>query len=877
MMANILMSKETGISDVNYEPGKVVVKFKPEYKYLLSSQTGTGFGLPDLDRMLAKLGNTKVGLRFQFNPLKYKSGLPDLSLIYQIDYQKDINPHSISELLLQYRYFDYAEPVFIDEICAVPDDPYFTQSGYLRVLQAAQAWDIHQGENGATEVVLAVVDTGVKWNHPDLINNIWQNLGEDFDEDGVTLFYNGSQWVFDPGDVNGIDDDNNGKIDDFIGWDFMVDSSGLEGNDPTDGSGHGTTVAGIADARTNNATGVSALPWNVKLMPISCTYPGSSSLYKGSDAFIYAAENGADVINFSAGSTSYSQAYEDAVIYASGLGPIIVAAAGNNNTSAVFYPAGYPTVVAVAAALNTGVKAPVSSYGTFVDVSAPTDSIFSTSAGGGYNSTPLGNYTSYASPVGAGLAALIKSAHPGWTNDEVVNQLIASCNNIDAVNPSYANLLGDGLLNAYNALSQVNPDVDQQLRLELREVLPPTDANGNHALERDETFSLNLKVRNFAFGVSSSNVTYTLSCSDPYITIINNTYYGALPADDYALLTNAFQCRVSATANTKSVACTLTVAADLPITTGSILTFSLLINAGGIYVWEGLAAAGYSGRKIRDTLISQGHSVYYSTTFPFSFHTFSAVFLSFGMATASSSNETRFDRLSMYQAAKDYLEEGGRIYLEGNDAVGFDLGYFMPDVGSGQSAADVLWPLLGISAADDGYTNPINELAGQPLSLAHDIVFTASAQTKLDYIDTFTLSASGLTAFTESDYGNVAIQNYGSFGQKSFVFSYCLAELTDGTAPATRDSLIMRIMQDFTTTGNTMQMEVPVVTIERTISSISLSWEAVPYAQCYRIEASDVPDSGFTLVETTSQTSFAETETQPRKLYRVIALSYSSD
>ncbi len=869
---------EAGLNSIleqDYEPGKVIVKFKPEYKNQLPQQPATGFGLAELDRNLAAIGTKQVAHCFRFDPEKYRAGLPDLSLIYQIDYQKEISPFAVAELLLQYKYFDYAEPVFIDEILAVPNDQYYPLSSYLHVMQAEQAWDIHKGEDGAEPIILAVVDTGVNWKHADLIDNIWQNLGEDADGDGSTLFYNGSAWVFDPDDVNGNDDDDNGYIDDFIGWDFMLNSAGDEGNDPIDGSGHGTTVSGIANGRTNNTIGVSAIPWNVTLMPISCTFPGSGNLYKGANAFIYAAENGAHVINFSAGSSNYSQAYEDAIAYVTGLGSILVAAAGNNNTSAVFYPAGYPNAVSVAAILNSGVKTSYSSYGSFVDVSAPVENNYSTNISGGYSSSSSG--TSFASPVAAGLTALIKSQHPNWTNEQVINQLIATCVDIDAVNPSYVNMLGDGMLNAYNALSMLNPVPDQELRLELREVLPPSDANGNHALEQDETFSLNLKIRNYAHGVSSSNVTYTLSCSDPDIIILNNTHSGSIPADGYALLNDAFHCRVSPAANTKTVVCTLTVAADLPVVFGSTMTFSMLINAGGVLVWEGRAEAGYSGRKIRDTLISQGYPVFYTRTFPTSFHTFSAVFLSFGMATASSSNETRFDRLSMFEAVRDYLYEGGRIYMEGNDAIGFDLGYFMPDVGGGQSAADVLWPLLGIASSDDGSTNPIDNLAGQPLSLTQGITFNLTNQTKLDYIDIFTPTAKAAPAFVESDYGCVAIQNYGAPGCKSFVFSYCLAELADGIAPSTRDSLIIRIMQDFMTSGNTMQMEVPDVVITRETNSIILTWDAIPYALSYRIEASDNPENGFIEIGTTDQTSYSQTGIEPYKFYRVIALSYNSD
>lgn len=839
LFSNLLPVLDFPDKQATYESNRVVVKFKPEYKYLIQDNFKSGFRIPDLERVLAQLKVSDIDLRFQFNPRKYKQDLPDLSLIYQIDYQKDISPYTVAEILLKTGYFDYAEPSFIDEIMAVPDDPLYASSTYLTALNAAAAWDIHKGEDDTLGVIIAIVDTGVNWKHADLRGNIWNNLGEDADNDITTIYYTGTQWAFDPGDINGIDDDNNGKIDDLIGWDFMLNSSGDEGKDPIDAYGHGTTVAGLAGAVTNNTTGVSAIPWNVTLMPISCSYPGSSSLYRGYDAIIYAAENGADIINYSAGSSSFSQANEDAIVYASGLGSIIVAAAGNSENTTILYPSGYPGVIAVTSVLNSGVKAPNRTYGRQIDVCVPTEGMYSTFLSGGYSSVPLANYTSYASPIAAGLAALIRSAHHDWTNEQVVNQLIATCTDVDPVNPSYANLLGDGMLNAYSALSEINPEVDQELRLGLAEVFAPSDYNGNLALEPDETFSLNFKIRNYTHGVNADTVAYVLSTSDSDIIITNDTYYGALPADGYDILSDAFACRVSATATTKAVVCTLTVVTDLPVTSGETMTFSLMINAGGVFVWEGKAQAGYSGRRIRDTLINQGLSVYYSTTFPYSFATFSAVFLSYGMVSITSNNVTRFDRMQMFDAVKNYLLEGGRLYIEGNDAIGFDIGYYLADVGGGQSGADVLWPLFGIADAEDGSTNGINSLQGQDIACTQDIVFTSTTQTKLDFMDKYTPGLSAVTACIESDYGNVAIQNYGSYGQKSFVFSYCLAELVDGSGASTRDSLLYRIMQDFSAAGATY-IGVPQVSVSYVDSvTVKISWEAVTDADYYSVYASD--------------------------------------
>jgi hypothetical protein len=454
-----------------------------------------------------------------------------------------------------------------------------------------------------------------------------------------------------------------------------------------------------------------------------------------------------------------------------------------------------------------------------------------------------------------------------------VNQLIATCDNVDAQNPNYVNKIGDGRINAYQALSQVNPQVDQELRLIVFDTLVPTDANGNKAIEPGETFSLNLKIRNYTHGVSSNNVHYTLSTTDTTITILNNTATGSVISDGYYLLSNAFSCRASNTATTHNATFTLGITADLAVAIDTLQSFSVLINGGGVLVWEGKNAAGYSGSKIRDTLVNKGYPVFYTNLFPASLHGFSAAFLSFGMASNSSFNATRFDKMSMFSAVKNYLLEGGRVYLEGNDAIGWDLSTYLPDVGGGLSAAQVLFPLLGIASYNDGSTNGINSLAGQALSLTNGITFTATSQTKLETVDKFTPSSTAAIAFIESGYGNTAIQNYGYYGQKSFISSYCLAELTDRTSPSTRDSLIIRIMHDFSTPGNTMLVTYPNVSIVKYFNTVSISWSAVPSALSYRIESSNNPYSGFTVENTISQTSWSAPETIQKKFYRVIALT----
>ncbi|UCD71726.1 MAG: S8 family serine peptidase [Syntrophobacterales bacterium] len=271
---------------------------------------------------------------------------------------------------------EYAEPNYIVRALVTPDDPQFNQLWGLdntgqtggtpdADIDAPEAWDITTGDNG---VVIAVIDTGVAWKHPDLADNIWTNPGEDPWSDPN-----------DPTTGNGDDDDGNGKNDDWRGWDFLGDD-----NDPTDYSNHGTHVSGTIGALGNNATGITGLNWDVSIMPLRIIGPfGYGDTAKAIDAILYAADNGAKVINASWGGGGFSQALYDAISYANDRGCLFVAAAGNlgnDNDTNPFYPASYdlPNIISVAATDNNDDKAPFSNYGaTSVDVAAPGVSILS--------------------------------------------------------------------------------------------------------------------------------------------------------------------------------------------------------------------------------------------------------------------------------------------------------------------------------------------------------------------------------------------------------------------------------------------------------------------------------------------------------------------
>jgi len=301
----------------------------------------------------------------------------------------------------------YAEPNHIITIDSIPNDPSFASTWGLNNtgqvingspgtpdadIDAPEAWDV---TTGSPNVTVAVIDTGVDWSHPDLSSQIWINPGENC-----------------AGCRNdGIDNDHNGFVDDWHGWDFAGND-----NNPTDDHGHGTHVAGTIGAAGNNGVGVAGINWNVKIMPVKfLNAQGSGTDANAVSAVLYAAQNGANVMNNSWADTVYSQALADAITVADQHNSLFVAAAGNNGTdndTTPTYPASYdiPNVVSVAATDNKDNRAFFSNTGRrSVDLGAPGVDIYSTWPGGAYQYL---SGTSMATPHVAGAAALAKAAFP---------------------------------------------------------------------------------------------------------------------------------------------------------------------------------------------------------------------------------------------------------------------------------------------------------------------------------------------------------------------------------------------------------------------------------------------------------------------------------
>ncbi|RJP81151.1 MAG: T9SS C-terminal target domain-containing protein [Candidatus Zixiibacteriota bacterium] len=372
-----------------------------------------------------------------------------------------------------------------------PNDPMFAQQWALAAIQASPAWNTSHGN---TTVKIAIVDSGTDLDHPDLADNIWHNTAE----------LNGT---------TGVDDDGNGYVDDFYGWDFM-DNDGVPQASPD--ASHGTHTAGSASAATNNGVGIAGVGWSCKIMPVRAG--DDDVIYFGIEGIHYAALAGADVISCSWGGSGSSQ-YEEAVIQdAMDRGSLVVAAAGNQNTSSPHYPAAYEAVLAVASTTQGDFRSSFSNYGLWVDCAAPGSSIQSTINGGGYTSW---SGTSMATPHVAGLAGLVVAQHPAWTPAQVEAQILSTCDNIDVLNPTYAGMLGWGRINANRAMTENNPYVVVTGQ-------GYEDGDGDGVIEPGET--VDLWVTLSALLAPLAGVQATLSETDPYVTVTQNQAgFGSLP------------------------------------------------------------------------------------------------------------------------------------------------------------------------------------------------------------------------------------------------------------------------------------------------------------------------------------------------------------
>ena len=282
-------------------------------------------------------------------------------------------------------------------------------------IDAPEAWKI---TTGAEDLVIGVIDTGIDYSHPDLAANIWINPLES----GLDASGNDKR-------TNGIDDDGNGYVDDWRGWDFLNND-----NDPFDDHKHGTHVAGTIAAVTDNGVGISGVAWNAKMIPLKFLGKNGGSTQNAIRAVHYASMTPAFATNNSWGGGRFSQALLDAI---DANGTLFLAAAGNSNTDtdvSPHYPSSYDSslILSVAATDHNDKRASFSNYGAVsVDIAAPGERILSTVPNGGYEEL---SGTSMAAPVVAGIAILVKAQNPGFSPADVKGRILARGDQLPGLN-----------------------------------------------------------------------------------------------------------------------------------------------------------------------------------------------------------------------------------------------------------------------------------------------------------------------------------------------------------------------------------------------------------------------------------------------------------
>ena len=418
--------KNLFLASLNFKPGELLVKFK----------------------------NTSDIYKFKFETAA------DLQKII-FDYQKN-------------SAVEYVELNYLYQMTAFPNDPNYNKQTYLVDISAKDGWSeelVAKEGKAVKEVTIAILDSGVDTDHPDLADNIWVNGAEKRD---------------------GIDNDQNGYVDDVSGWDFVENipdpNPKFEPGFLKEGIDHGTIIAGIAAASGHNSLGVTGLSWKAKIMPLRVlNSQGSGTAYDVYYAIDYAISKKVDVINMSFVGFDYSQSLRDIIKRAADSGIVMVAAAGNtdakisgiNLNSKKVYPVCYDYydkqnyIIGVASISPSQKKSDFSNFGgDCIDVSAPGENFYSTlfydpsktdfiNLYGGYYSG-----TSLSAPLAAGLAAIIKSLRPDFTPAQIIEIITAATDDIAKYNPGYSTSLGAGKLNVYKAvLAAINYESQQNINL----------------------------------------------------------------------------------------------------------------------------------------------------------------------------------------------------------------------------------------------------------------------------------------------------------------------------------------------------------------------------------------------------------------------------
>ena len=487
-----------------YKPGRMLIKFTPDFNVpQVTFDRGIAkLGIAELDALAEEFSVMSIEKVFPKDEKPDNPALVDLSRWYYFVFPEEIAVEDIIESYRDKIHIDLVEYDLIRYSDYTPNDPMLDNQWYIFNIVADSAWDVSRG---SSNVVVAIVDSGIDTAHVDLQANRWINLGEDTNGDSIINLW----------DWNNFDDDGNGYIDDFYGWDFVKNDNSPHDADPSPEAGHGTHCAGDASADADNGNGIAGPGFSTAIMPIRCGEGGA--IQHSLSGLYYARVSGADIVSMSYGNSQSWPPENDAIQACWQAGMILCGSAGNDNNTVWHYPSAYNNVIGVGASDQGDQKTYFSSYNSAgggmynVDVMAPGIEILSTQLGGGYVSS---QGTSMATPIVAGMVGLIWNLRPDYTNAQIMQTIFDTVDDIYPQNPGFSYpQLGYGRVNAFNAVLTIAP----YLRLESFDL---TDSgNGDGRADPGETIELTFYISNDPRAQAAMDVNGVLTTDDEAVTI----------------------------------------------------------------------------------------------------------------------------------------------------------------------------------------------------------------------------------------------------------------------------------------------------------------------------------------------------------------------
>ena len=523
LLVSVSLAQEYQTKEILFclKPDRPLLKIEHQKRGVLTDR-------PVINKLLEKFGAVQIE---RWLPMADERDVVDgvkLSHIYRVVFKTERPAKELRSIVKSFAAAGNVQSAALEAINRIdanfepyiPNDPYFDKQWYLKNIMAPDAWGLWGGQTpGDSTILVGVVDTGIDYTHPDLADAMWVNLGEDANGDGQIT----------AADENGVDDDGNGYVDDFMGWDFANQDNDVMPPDPGPHYelSHGTHVSGIIAAVADNGIGIAGISFRSKLIVTKHAADNDltdPSIVKGYSGVLYCAKMGAKIINCSwgGGYDLYGKLVVDNVT--KNYGAIVVAAAGNDshsNDDNPSYPSDFDNTVSVAALNRSDKKAYYSNWGKVVDISAPGGE--GSSAYNAILSTihvSAGSYaswqgTSMATPVVAGALALLKAWFPDDTRGQLLSRLLNNADPIDAQNPDYKGLLGAGRVNVYNAIAKgIFPKISL-----LKYAWVNSDSTDPVP---GDTLRLYFSIRNEAGWKDAKGVMLHLSTVSPYAQILDS-------------------------------------------------------------------------------------------------------------------------------------------------------------------------------------------------------------------------------------------------------------------------------------------------------------------------------------------------------------------